>query len=55
MLLFDHVSFSYDKKARRISLSPENDDYKPIILSPEDFETGKARILGVAVEAKTRF
>ncbi len=47
--------FFYDKKARRISLSPENDDYSPILLSPEDFETGKARILGVAVEAKTRF
>lgn len=47
--------FSYDKKSRRISLSPENDDYQPILLSPEDFETGKARILGVAVEAKTKF
>ena len=47
--------FSFDKKARRILLSPENDDYKPIVLSPEDFETGKARILGIAVEAKTKF
>ena len=47
--------FSYDKKARKIVLSPENDDYAPIVLSPEDFETGKARILGIAVEAKTRF
>ena len=47
--------FSFDRKSRRIVLSPENDDYSPIILSPEDFETGRARILGVAVEAKTKF
>ena len=47
--------FSYEKKTRRIILSPENDDYSPIILTPEDFETGRARILGIAVEAKTRF
>ena len=47
--------FSFDRKTRRIVLSPENDDYSPIILSPEDFETGRARILGVAVEAKTKF
>ena len=47
--------FSYDKKSRKIVLSPENDDYAPIVLSPEDFETGKARILGIAVEAKTKF
>ena len=47
--------FSFDRKTRRIVLSPENDDYSPIVLSPEDFETGRARILGVAVEAKTKF
>ena len=47
--------FSYDRRGRRILLSPENDDYSPIVLSPEDFETGRARILGVAVEAKTKF
>ena len=40
---------------RKIILSPENDAYQPIVLSPEDFEAGRARILGVAVEAKTRF
>ena len=40
---------------RRIVLSPENEDYSPIILSPEDFEIGRARILGVAIEAKTKF
>lgn len=43
------------KKNHRIVLEPENDNYKPILLSPEDFETGSARILGVAVEAKTKF
>ena len=45
----------FSKQNHRIVLSPENDDYSPIILSPEDFETGRARILGVAVEAKTKF
>ncbi len=47
--------FSYDRKTHRIVLSPENDDYSPIVLTPEDFETGRSRILGVAVEAKTKF
>lgn len=45
----------FHKKNHRIILSPENENYKPIILSPEDFETGRARILGVAMEAKTKF
>ena len=45
----------FSKEHRRIVLSPENDDYSPIVLSPEDFETGRARILGVAIEAKTKF
>lgn len=45
----------FEKKNHRIVLSPENDDYEPIVLTPEDFETGRSRILGVAVEAKTRF
>lgn len=44
----------FRKQNRRIVLSPENDDYDPIILTPEDFETGRARILGVAIEAKTK-
>ncbi len=43
------------KKNHRIELIPENENYKPIPLTPEDFEIGRARILGVAVEAKTRF
>ncbi len=45
----------FSKEHHRIVLSPENDAYQPICLTPEDFETGRARILGVAVEAKTRF
>ena len=43
------------KQNHRIILSPENDAYDPIVLLPEDFEIGRARILGVAVEAKTKF
>lgn len=45
----------FTRSNRKIILSPENDDYQPIVLSPEDFEIGKARILGVAIEAKTKF
>ena len=45
----------FHKKNHRIILAPENENYKPIVLSPEDFETGRARILGVAMEAKTKF
>lgn len=43
------------KQNRKIFLMPENDDYEPIELSPEDFESGMARILGVAVEMKIKF
>jgi repressor LexA len=42
------------KRERRIVLQPENDDYSPIELSPIDFETGDARILGVAQEVKIK-
>lgn len=45
----------FEKRNHRIVLSPENDAYDPILLTPEDFETGRSRILGVAVEAKTKF
>jgi hypothetical protein len=33
---------------------PENEDYQPIKLSTDDFETGEARILGIAVEIKIK-
>lgn len=42
------------KKNHRIILAPENEAYSPIPLLPEDFEMGRARILGVAIEAKTK-
>lgn len=42
------------KRDRRIILQPENDDYSPIEVSPIDFETGEARILGVAQEVKIK-
>ncbi len=45
----------FQKQNHRIILSPENDEYDPIVLRPEDFECGRARILGVAIEAKTKF
>ncbi len=45
----------FSKQNHRIVLSPENEDYKPIVLTPEDFEIGRARILGVALEVKTKF
>ena len=45
----------FHKQNHRILLTPENENYSPIALTPEDFETGRARILGVAIEAKTKF
>ena len=45
----------FRKQNHRILLEPENEKYSPIRLTPEDFEIGRARILGVAVEAKTKF
>jgi len=46
------------KRFRRVKknvyLVPENDDYSPIKLSTDDFETGEARILGVAQEIKIK-
>ena len=45
----------FRKQNHRIILEPENEKYTPIVLSPEDFEIGRARILGVAIEAKTKF
>lgn len=44
----------FSKRGRRIFLSPENPAYSPIELSPADFETGEARILGVAEEIKIK-
>ncbi len=38
----------------KIMLIPENDEYVPIPLSPESFESGETRILGVAKEVKIK-
>lgn len=37
---------------KSIMLKPENNEYRPIKLSTDDFESGSARILGVASEVK---
>lgn len=44
----------FHREKRRIMLLPENEDYEPITLSPDDFESGNARILGVAKEMKIK-
>lgn len=44
----------FSRKGHRIALLPENPDYEPINIDPIDFETGDARILGVAVEVKIK-
>lgn len=44
----------FHKEGHRIFLCPENDEYQPIEVSPLDFETGDARIMGVAVEIRIR-
>lgn len=44
----------FSRRGRTIRLMPENPDYSPIELSPVDFETGDARILGMATEIKIK-
>jgi len=44
----------FRREHRKIILQPENESYSPIELSPIDFETGEARILGVAKEVKIK-
>lgn len=44
----------FRRSKKRILLMPENEEYKPIELTPEDFEIGDARILGVAKEVKIK-
>lgn len=44
--------FSRSKKT--VYLLPENEEYEPIKLSTDDFESGDARILGVACEIKIK-
>lgn len=44
----------FHRHGKNIFLMPENPDYTPIRLSVEDFESGEARILGVACEIKIK-
>ena len=44
----------FRRSKKNVYLVPENEDYEPIKLSTDDFESGEARILGVAVEIKIK-
>lgn len=44
----------FHRVRKTVYLLPENEDYKPICLSTDDFESGEARILGVAREVKIK-
>ena len=44
----------YKRVRRKVILSAENPEFSPIELSSDDFEAGKARILGVAQEIKIK-
>ena len=44
----------FHRSKKTVYLMPENEDYQPIKLSTDDFETGEARILGIAVEIKIK-
>ena len=44
----------FRRSKKNIFLMPENDEYTPIKLSTDDFESGEARILGVACEIKIK-
>ena len=44
----------FHRSHKSIYLLPENEAYEPIRLTTEDFETGEARILGVAREVRIK-
>ncbi|MBR0454181.1 MAG: helix-turn-helix domain-containing protein [Clostridia bacterium] len=44
----------FRRAKRTIYLMPENEEYQPIKLTTDDFESGEARILGVACEIKIK-
>ena len=44
----------FSRSKKNIVLMPENPDYEPIRLTTDDFESGEARILGVACEIKIK-
>ena len=44
----------FRRSQKNIYLIPENEDYAPIHLTTDDFESGDARILGIAQEVKIK-
>ena len=44
----------FRRSKKNIFLMPENDEYAPIKLTTDDFESGEARILGIACEIKIK-
>ena len=51
----DSATVKRFKRAKKnVYLMPENEEYSPIKLSTDDFESGEARILGVACEIKIK-
>lgn len=44
----------FRRSKKNVYLLPENEDYSPIRLTTDDFESGEARILGVAREVKIK-
>ncbi len=44
----------FRRTQKTIYLIPENEEYEPIRLSTDDFESGDARILGIAREVKIK-
>lgn len=44
----------FRRSKRNVYLVPENEEYQPIKLTTDDFESGEARILGVALEIKIK-
>jgi repressor LexA len=44
----------FRRSKKNVYLVPENEDYQPIKLTTDDFESGEARILGVACEIKIK-
>ena len=44
----------FRRSKKTVYLIPENEDYEPIRLSTDDFESGEARILGIAREVKIK-
>jgi len=44
----------FSKRKKEVWLLPENPDYQPIIIPAVEFESGNARILGLAVQVITK-